>query len=264
MPNYKRSDFWKTITKYIQRDIEKRLIYPKEKPVAYFNWFDIFFKNRRYGDQKVFLFWLIDVFEEIYGKCYTYEALKKNYQRFRAASPNKRNRMLQSTKKKKLDIFKFFPTVDPLTINYSNNFPLLSFEKKADEVWRRIMIETKHYDLTRKGLFARGTWTEGKFTVLAGSQLSKSVTNSCKTFYRIIRIRKYLIESGRLKDKGDVYEFLYDYDFNSPSLAASVLSGVNLNGQKYWKDFYGQTIGKFRKKEELKTKRGPGRPRKSS
>ena len=75
--------------------------------------------------------------------------------------------------------------------------------------------------------------------------------------------RKELIESKVVEERDGIYVFQENYAFSSPSSAASVLLGINVNGQVYWRDGRGKTFRELHPNFD-KIKRGPGRPKKSS
>ena len=75
---------------------------------------------------------------------------------------------------------------------------------------------------------------KGKFVVLGGSfavddsQIQSSLSEKPKR----VDIRKRLIQSGKLVKFGEKYQFTENIVFNSPSEAASIIWGSNLNGRK--------------------------------
>ena len=103
----------------------------------------------------------------------------------------------------------------------------------------------------------------GLFFVFAGSQMVKNAKTLEDGYEHIQKKREELIKSGILEEQDQFYIFKTYYAFSSPSLAASVLLGMNVNGQKYWIDYRGKTFKELHPKFD-KMKRGPGRPKKSS
>lgn len=61
-------------------------------------------------------------------------------------------------------------------------------------------------------------------------------------------LRNKLIESNVLEKRGDVFVFLEDYLFSSPSAAASQIQGRNANGGIEWKDGEGKTLDELKRK----------------
>lgn len=54
--------------------------------------------------------------------------------------------------------------------------------------------------------------------------------------------RSFLREEGLLVSEGDHLAFSQDYEFNSPTSAASVVLGRTANGRTEWKDKDGRTL----------------------
>ena len=104
---------------------------------------------------------------------------------------------------------------------------------------------------------------QGLFFVFPGSQMSKFLKSTEKEQQHILLKRQEIINSGIVEDQENFYVFKNYYGFTSPSLAASVLTGVNINGKIYWRDEKGKTFKELHPNFE-KIKRGPGRPKKSS
>ena len=103
----------------------------------------------------------------------------------------------------------------------------------------------------------------GLFFVFAGSQMVKNAKTLEDGYEHIQKKREELIKSGILEEQDQLYVFKQNYAFSSPSLAASVLLGENVNGQIYWRDYRGKTFKELHPKFD-KIKRGPGRPKKGS
>ena len=104
---------------------------------------------------------------------------------------------------------------------------------------------------------------QGLFFVFAGSQMVKNAKILKDGYERIQKKREDLIKSGIREEQDQLYVFKQNYAFSSPSLAASVLLGENVNGQIYWRDYRGKTFKELHPKFD-KIKRGPGRPKKGS
>ena len=94
----------------------------------------------------------------------------------------------------------------------------------------------------RQGLNAVGCFEGGSVTVRAGSQARKHTGNLSNSSQKALRIREEMIRTRQLTDKGSHYELVEDHVFDSPSLAAVVLSGVSLNGWRSWKNSAGMTL----------------------
>lgn len=124
-------------------------------------------------------------------------------------------------------------------------FPVLGvsiFEKPEQRPVEKVLLT-----FTRRELTAVGYESEDGFVVMKGSQAAKSVVDSMQTFARGLRER--LIWDEILKDGGDHLEFAYDYEFTSPSTAASIIAGASVNGRDYWRDGDGRTLKQLQEKE---------------
>lgn len=74
----------------------------------------------------------------------------------------------------------------------------------------------------------------GKFVILENSFAvnDSQVQSSLSEKPKRVELRKSLISSGRLVNVGNKYKFTENVTFNSPSEAASIVWGSNLNGRK--------------------------------
>lgn len=91
----------------------------------------------------------------------------------------------------------------------------------------------------RGGLNATGIFEDGKIRVRAGSRARKRTGNLSHSSQKALRIREQMIDARDLADRGAHYELVLDHVFDSPSLAAVVMSGVSLNGWRSWKNSEG-------------------------
>ena len=81
------------------------------------------------------------------------------------------------------------------------------------------------------GAEAAGHFSTGGFTVLRGSLVSDHESQSFMTRARgYYELKRKLEESGVIKKR----KFTVDYEFRSPSAAASVVLGRSANGKKEW------------------------------
>ena len=94
----------------------------------------------------------------------------------------------------------------------------------------------------RDGLNATGIFEDGKIRVRAGSRARKRTGNLSHSSQKALRIREQMINAGDLADKGTHYELVLDRVFDSPSLAAVVMSGTSLNGWLAWKNSEGLSL----------------------
>lgn len=90
------------------------------------------------------------------------------------------------------------------------------------------------FDSESKGVRAQARLEGKKFVVLAGSQAvsDTQVQHSLSDKPKRVELRNELVRTGRLLLSGCVYRFTEDIAFNSPSEAASIIWGCNLNGRK--------------------------------
>ncbi|MBU3176493.1 GIY-YIG nuclease family protein [Clostridium estertheticum] len=95
------------------------------------------------------------------------------------------------------------------------------------------------YYINRNEIKARLVTTEKGFIVLKESTCKKANNKSIKQGR--INLKKKLLESGILTDKGEFYVFNKDTIFNSTSEAASVILGAQTSGPQTWKDVNGNT-----------------------
>lgn len=93
---------------------------------------------------------------------------------------------------------------------------------------------------TVKDAKAVGTVTDEGFVVFKGSTALKGITETMTPGY--VAFKKELIASGKLTDKGGLLLFTEDVLFNSPSAAAGVVYGNNVNGREAWKTEDGRTL----------------------
>jgi hypothetical protein len=91
-----------------------------------------------------------------------------------------------------------------------------------------------------RGIEARGLETPQGFVVHAGSRAAKDEVGSLHAYLH--EIRAELIRQGVFRDAGAEYELAQDYTFASPSTAASVMVGRNMNGREEWKTASGRTL----------------------
>ncbi len=87
---------------------------------------------------------------------------------------------------------------------------------------------------------AEGYETSAGFIVTAGSKARAAEVSSFPLSRK--NQRASLIQSGVLTVDGDSLTFTADYQFSSPSAAASVVLAKSANGRAEWKDSSGQTL----------------------
>lgn len=119
---------------------------------------------------------------------------------------------------------------------------LALFSEKWDlkiEAEEELTEEKILFHLAIRGCNASGcAGSNGSFIVKAGSTIAGDTTQSCQSFY--VEIRNRLIDDGIIVDG----VFTQDYVFDSPSAAATTVSGRSANGRKEWTTLDGRQYGK--------------------
>jgi hypothetical protein len=100
-----------------------------------------------------------------------------------------------------------------------------------------------------KGLKASGRQTENGFVVLKGSEAVLKERPSTERYQYAANIRKRLQADKIVEKKENHLLFLSDYEFSSPSAAATVIHGGQANGLTAWKDSGGVTLKEKEEKE---------------
>ena len=93
-----------------------------------------------------------------------------------------------------------------------------------------------------KGLKAEGLMTPSGFTVLKNSEAVFVERSSSQKYPWAANMRTKLKEESVLAAKEDRLYFTKDYEFSSPSAAASVIHGGHTNGLTSWKNASGKTL----------------------
>jgi len=96
-----------------------------------------------------------------------------------------------------------------------------------------------------KEAFAIGQLTDEGFLVLASSKCNLKESNTAGTW--IINMRARLVEDKILQVNGNVYEFISDYLFGSPSAAAGTVLARRANGWIEWKYKNGKTLDEVKR-----------------
>ncbi|MCA9547008.1 MAG: GIY-YIG nuclease family protein, partial [Myxococcales bacterium] len=99
---------------------------------------------------------------------------------------------------------------------------------------------TFHLVREKKHVHATGVVTDEGFVVRKGSTVSKVAKDYMTPGY--FKQHADLVQSGLLADRDTHYELTEDHLFASPSAAAAVVVGHNLNGRKDWKDSAGRSL----------------------
>lgn len=112
--------------------------------------------------------------------------------------------------------------------------PDLEREKEADTT-TRVLFEIK-----TKTFKANMYESDQGYIVTKNSEAKKSLSKSTTETYR--NLRRKLLETKILIDKGDKLEFTEDAIFNSPSAASNMVLGRNSNGFTEWVSEKGKTF----------------------
>ena len=83
----------------------------------------------------------------------------------------------------------------------------------------------------KTGADAKGFVSSGGFTVMRGSRISRGVANSLTSINHPYYVMRLKLEAEGIISGG---VFQRDYEFSSPTAAASVVRGFNASGQHYW------------------------------
>ena len=100
-----------------------------------------------------------------------------------------------------------------------------------------------------KKVKATGRPTESGFLVLKGSEAVLEERPSVKKYPYPSTVRSQLLSEGTLTKGTDRLVFVKDYEFSSPSAAASVIHGGHANGLIAWKDEKGVSLKELEQKE---------------
>lgn len=88
-----------------------------------------------------------------------------------------------------------------------------------------------------RGADAKGVIVSEGFAVLKGSVIASTTTLGMSS--SMISLREKLLKNAVVNEN---YEFVSDFIFNSPSLAAAIVMGRNANGKTEWKNHNGENI----------------------
>ncbi|HVF70465.1 MAG TPA: GIY-YIG nuclease family protein [Chthoniobacterales bacterium] len=125
-------------------------------------------------------------------------------------------------------------------------FPVLGvsiFEKPEHNTKARTLFTFMRRDLT-----AKGYESEDGFIVLKDSDAASSIFESMQSYAQ--GLRHELIKSGVLLTAGHELKFTQDFEFTSPSTAASVVAGASVNGRDYWRTADGKTLKELQERAE--------------
>ncbi|NQV15301.1 GIY-YIG nuclease family protein [bacterium] len=99
---------------------------------------------------------------------------------------------------------------------------------------------------TGLGVKAKGQYTDDGFIIFKGSTCKLKEVKSARTF--VTNSRNRILDAKIIERQGNVYVFLKDHLFPSPSQAAVVVLGRSENGWTKWKDANGKTLDELKRK----------------
>jgi predicted GIY-YIG superfamily endonuclease len=112
--------------------------------------------------------------------------------------------------------------------------------------------ELKYYFKSNKDLWnAVGVYHNDKFIVLKDSKTRKEQISQ-KSESNELKFIKKLLADGYLVENSNNYIFIKDFSFNSPSMAADVVSLTSRNGWLVWKTENGVTLDEKERKNKTK------------
>jgi Domain of unknown function (DUF4357) len=106
-----------------------------------------------------------------------------------------------------------------------------------------------------KGSNAEGLVSSGGFTVRAESRIVRNPTPTFQRTRGLATLRARLIRDGVLAEADDSFYFKKDYEFTSPSTAASIVRGCQTNGLAAWKTSDGTRLGDLIRARSTETER---------
>ena len=126
--------------------------------------------------------------------------------------------------------------------------PVMGFRFLISSTLKSEVAEEKESDVKTKILFEIKTKTfkanmyesDQGYIIMKGSEAKKSLSKSTTETYR--NLRRKLIETKILIEKGDKLVFAEDAIFNSPSAASNMVLGRNSNGFTEWVTEKGKTF----------------------
>lgn len=114
---------------------------------------------------------------------------------------------------------------------------LLSEDDSQSKTKADFQFEVK---LARAFGYPVGSKTRPGFVVVKGSTANLGLTESMRPAVR--QLRDQLLLEHVLVESSDRYEFLRDYQFSSPSLAACLIAGNARSGLDAWQDQWGRSL----------------------
>ena len=100
-----------------------------------------------------------------------------------------------------------------------------------------------------KNVKATGHQTDNGFVVLKDSEAVLEERPSTQKYRYAANLRKTLLTENVVEEKNDRLLFISDYEFSSPSAAASVIHGGQANGLTAWEDSKGVSLKQREEKD---------------
>lgn len=99
---------------------------------------------------------------------------------------------------------------------------------------------SQRYHLSARGVQAEGFESSEGFVVVKGSHAATDDVPSMQAYLK--EQRAAFVKDGLFVVEGNHYVLTQDYTFPSPSTAASVMTGRNMNGREAWRTKEGRTL----------------------
>ncbi len=110
---------------------------------------------------------------------------------------------------------------------------------QADEDKAKELKIKEIFEIRTKSFRAKMYESDQGYIVIKGSEAKRSLSKSTTKTYR--NLRRKLLETSILIDRGDNLEFAEDAIFSSPSAASNMVLGRNSNGFTEWVNVKGKT-----------------------
>lgn len=130
--------------------------------------------------------------------------------------------------------------MDEFLVRVRQLLPLLGSDVLTPLAGPEDTTSTDRLTTTVKGLAAHGKRTPTGFVVFHGSQAVAADRPSALPWS--IDRRRELVTDGTLRPSDQALVFTRDVEFSSPSAAAAIIHGGNMNGLTAWRDQSGRTL----------------------
>lgn len=154
------------------------------------------------------------------------------------------------------------PQVEPAKrsdfADYYNQIVALTEVLGYGGVFNKIHVEEaereEHFSCksTKGDISAELVARDDGFYVLADSTCALTISDAGKKNAFLVNTREKLLRTGILKKQNGKLVFIQDYKFQSPSGAATVVYGRNMNGWECWRNITGKTLDEcIRQKQRI-------------